>query len=190
MKRRHILLPIGLAICAFSGFFFIQFHEWLPWIWIGAALLSFGSILAILLGEETWKRKLLWLVVVAGMVSVAHFTRDIQSDTSCRMYLAANKESLSKILSAVNQVDEDFHFGLYAYHKDTSSSVNADSLSHWLSGVHAINVSKARDYAGKSYVYIELWGFLDARFGLIYREEPVAEDDYRPLQHISGNWYR
>lgn len=189
MKLKHILLLIGLPILSFGDFFIIQWHNYQPQIWLSTFLLLLIAVTLILTGKETWKRKTAWLALAAGLIVIQQLSQQYQTDVSCRMYLRTIKEIPEDIASAAHY--EELLLFPSSTISDTSAYKASESvLRQWLSDANATSLHIGKDYYGQPYIYLELWGFLDSRFGLVYYKEPVPVNYYKPLRHIEGHWYR
>ncbi|MCK6641555.1 MAG: hypothetical protein L6Q81_15860 [Bacteroidia bacterium] len=187
-KINTAIFILGLVYLTFSEFFYVQIDEF-SLIWLAAAVITAISFIVLLVQIEGWKKKSIWIGVFLSSVLIFLLTQEFQFNTSCELYLKTNEEVLEDLVAELNKDSADYHLG--AKNTDTINYTPKDfRIRGYLRSADAIYVIKGKNDDGYCEIYLELWGFLDARFGLVYSPEGVPIRAGKPLKHVDGHWYR
>lgn len=181
---RHIGLTIGILSVIVSFLFFGRQHATYDKLLTVGLVLSLGCYLAILVGKDTKRAKLIWTAIIIGAVLVQQLTQPIFIKGSYRIYVMQNKNELQAINEMLLQ-------------KPGNISILNDNVSDTLHLLSDEEKVKLRDLRKKvnsymivksgDHVYFGLWGFLDVRLGITYWPQKTKPDSrYR---HLTGNWY-
>lgn len=184
MRFRHYGLLIGLLTVIFSFLWFAQPNDTYIFLLLAGLLISFLFLILILASSDTWKAKLFWIGIVILGMGANYFSEGYIVDLSCRIYLTQHEKDIESVKSILLPVHGDVRVDRNGNGFDSllSRSQRADMKQLIL------NLEAPYIYRAVNYIHIELWGFLDSRFGLFYYETTPEKD--KPLHHIYGNWYR
>lgn len=184
MRFRHYALLTGLLMFVFSFLFIAGADGVYSLLMFAGLLISLFLLLYVLFSPDTWKLKVMWLGITVASVGINFLTQGVLVDISCRLYLWQHEEDIEKVktilLPKAGEIRVD--------RNDTGSDSLLSRLERADMKQLMSNLDVPYIWRADNYVHIELWGFLDSRFGLYYFETPPQED--RTYHHVTGNWYR
>lgn len=180
---KHIGLLIGLTFVFISNLFFGRKQETFQ-VLLGCGFVM-GAIfyLAIFFGKDQLRTKVCWTILVLLFALVQQMTEPFLVDTSYRIYISQNKNTLADVNSILINKQGDItvlNDSIYNYVQLSSLESEKIREAQKKLGVYIISKTDAGVYYG-------LWAFIDIRLGIIYLKNNVkAQDNYR---HLVGNWF-
>ena len=181
---RHIGLTIGILSVIVSFLFFGRQQGTYDKLLTVGLVLSLGCYLAILVGKDTKKAKLVWTGVVVLAVIIQQLTAPLLADTSYRIYISEHKKQLDSINAILLSKPGEIFITKDTV-RDKQNTLTADEkvkLENLRGKVNSYMISKTTNG-----VYFGLWGFLDVRLGITYRPDSTKPDER--FKHLTGNWY-
>ncbi|MCA0383040.1 MAG: hypothetical protein LCH58_12810 [Bacteroidetes bacterium] len=180
---KFVGLLVGVALTFLSFLFFGRQQGTYQGLLIGGLITALTFYLVILFSKTNFKTKIFWTVILILFAVIQQLTEPLLIDTSYRIYIKTNKETLVEINKILTEVQGDITILNDTVSKTESiNSFDIDKLrvGQKKLGVYLISKSGNRIYYG-------LWGFLDVRLGITYFIDKTKPDnEYR---HLTNNWY-
>jgi hypothetical protein len=181
---KHIGLIVGIALVFVSFFFFGRRQDTYQILLLCGFVTASVSYLTILFGKERIKIRILWTAIVILIGIVQQLTESVIIDSSYRLYINQNKETLTDVSNILTKKNGDIF--IFKGHVN----VKGDSLTN----DELAKLQEAREKLGvyliskfDTGVYYGLWGFLDVRLGITYLPNKSQSDEQ--YRHITGNWF-
>ena len=185
IKRRHIALIIGLISINLSALFFVRPQFAYLTLWIGGFFVTLISLLAIIISDDTKRTKLFWTVIFILSLVVQQFFKPQLIDISARSFINQNEAELIELSNILLEKQ-----GNITIKRDTILDENKELTNNERIRLQELRGEVDSYYIWKKFdlVYIELWGFLDNRFGVTYSpNDTLSKKDHRQL---NDKWYR
>jgi hypothetical protein len=177
-------LTLGLFSTIISFIFFACLHSTYTFLLTAGFLITIIFFLSILFGKGSLKYKLLCTLLLISGIITQRLTEAILIKTSCLIYLDKSKSELN----ALNAILKHKSGELFITQNNILDKGNTLTLSD------RIKIESLRKKArlttistSEDKIYYELFGFLDARFGIFCLAKiEKANTEYR---HLKDNWY-
>lgn len=181
-KPRHIILLIGIALIFISFLFFARKMTVYQICLISGVLISGISFLIILIKKDKIKSKLLWTGIVIIFAFLQYLSEPILIDSSYKIYYFKNEGELNDLKNYLISIPGDLTVMSNTITFDsTESLINKNKLIKFHNDLNCTYIFK-EDNA----IYIELWGRLDIRHGLVYS---IDDKVTKNRKMINDNWY-
>jgi hypothetical protein len=148
-------------------------------------LISLIFYIAILVGKDTRKSKLIFTIIIVIAIIIQYFSEPFFIDSSYRIYLWQHEKELATVNNILKKKTGEVLISKNTV-IDRDSILTTEEKQELQSSINKLNVyeiSKSR-----TYIFFGIGGWLDIHLGLIYRTaSSKANEEYR---HITGNWYR
>ena len=184
-KIKRIGLTFGLLSILISFLFFGRQQVIYQVLLLSGFVVTFIFFLAILVGKETTKSKIIWTLVVLLAMTIQWLTEPILIKSSFLIYLNSNH----KDLRTVNNILKDKSGDIFIHNDDVIDNKNLltqtekDNLLKLRQELNVYLISKSDNG-----IYYGLWGFLDVRIGITYWIKSEKPD--KNFKQLKDNWYQ
>ncbi len=182
---KHKALLCGLILFISSFLFFGRHQDLYQLLNITGLALSIVFFLAVLLKTGTAKSKISWTILIIVFVVFQRQAEPFLIDTSFRIYILKNKNTLAKLNNLLLNKSGDINL-LNDHITNPNTQLSVHEWHELIQGKKKINVYMiSKSDKG---IYYGLWGFLDVRLGIYYVTAAVNPDN--SYRHLTGNWFR
>lgn len=183
LSFKHIGLLIGVVLTFVSFLFSGRRHGTYQVLLFCGLITGLIFYLTILFGKGQLRTKILWTVIVALCAGVQRLVEPFLIDTSYRVYISQNKNTLRDINNILIKKQVDITIlNDNISNSNQLTTFESDKLLEGRKKLGAYMISKT-----KNGIYYGLWGFLDVRLGITYLTDKIKPDNnYR---HLTGNWF-
>ncbi len=186
-KRRYITFIVGLGLFLLSFLWFAT-NQAMYFIWImGGLILSGIAYLFIISKKDSLKNKLILTTVLISAIFINKISESQLIDFSFWTFITFNEAHLDRANQILRGTTMEIIISKTRIY-DKNGELKESDVSELknLQGLLGVNIIAKTE----SYIYYELYGFLDNRVGIKYIFDEAKKDNNGPLRKVKGSWYR